>query len=97
MKKFRRHAFGWFFILLGFVGLFLPILQGILFLIIGVIILAPEIPLFRKILDKLEKRYPAVFEQATSFLKRISARMERKKRRCAVDSQCNKIKDPESL
>ena len=39
MKKGAKHylflALGWIFIFLGILGLFLPILQGILFLAIG--------------------------------------------------------------
>jgi uncharacterized membrane protein YbaN (DUF454 family) len=31
-----RQALGWFFILLGLLGLVLPVLQGVLFLVIGV-------------------------------------------------------------
>ena len=72
MKKVYRHFFGWFFILLGIVGLFLPILQGILFLIIGTIILAPEVPFFSRILVKLEKKYPDIFDQAKHCLHRLS-------------------------
>lgn len=72
MQKVYRHFFGWFFILLGVVGLFLPILQGILFLIIGTIILAPEVPFFNRILVKLEKKYPDLFERAKNFLHRMT-------------------------
>jgi hypothetical protein len=31
-----RQVIGWFFIFLGLLGLFLPVLQGVLFLVIGV-------------------------------------------------------------
>ena len=31
---------GWFFVVLGILGIFLPILQGILFLAIGLILLS---------------------------------------------------------
>lgn len=74
MKKVYRHFFGWFFILLGIIGLFLPVLQGILFLVIGTIILAPEVPFFSRTLVKLEKKYPDIFEQAKRFLHRRSCR-----------------------
>jgi len=55
---------GWPLLLLGVVGLFLPFLQGILFLIIALTILAPEVPAFRRLISALRKRYPAVFERA---------------------------------
>lgn len=72
MKKVYRYFFGWFFILLGIIGLFLPILQGILFLVIGTIILAPAVPFFSRILVKLENKYPDIFEQAKRLLHRMS-------------------------
>jgi uncharacterized membrane protein YbaN (DUF454 family) len=64
MKRVLRHVFGWFFIVLGIIGCFLPILQGILFIIVGVSILAPEIPLFHRVMVRLKDRYPEVFEKA---------------------------------
>ena len=68
MKKVYRHFFGWFFILLGIIGLFLPVLQGILFLVIGTVILAPAVPFFSRILVKVENKYPDIFAQAKRFL-----------------------------
>jgi uncharacterized membrane protein YbaN (DUF454 family) len=79
MKKVYRHVFGWFFILLGIIGLFLPILQGVLFLFVGAIILAPEVPFFQKLIDKLEKRHPEIFEKAKLLLHKISERFRRKR------------------
>jgi uncharacterized protein len=78
MKKVYRHFFGWFFIVLGFIGLFLPVLQGVLFLFIGAIILAPEVSFFRKIIEKLEKRYPDIFEKANHLLDRLCTRFLKK-------------------
>lgn len=72
MKILVRHVFGWFFIFLGVIGLFLPILQGVLFLFIGAIILAPEVPFFQRIIKKLEGKHPRTFARAKLFLRRIS-------------------------
>jgi len=72
VNKFCRYFFGWFFIFLGIIGLFLPVLQGILFLVIGTIILAPAVPFFSRILVKLENKYPDIFAQAKRFLHRMS-------------------------
>jgi uncharacterized protein len=63
-RRAWRHIVGWPLLLLGVVGLFLPFLQGILFLIIALTILAPEVPAFRRLISALRKRYPAVFERA---------------------------------
>jgi len=45
-------------------GLFLPFLQGILFIMIALTILAPEVPAFRRLIATLRKHCPAVFEKA---------------------------------
>lgn len=58
---------GWVFLVLGVLGLFLPILQGILFLLLGLILLARAQPRFRLIKMRLKRRYPkyaAAFEAA---------------------------------
>jgi len=57
-KKIGMLIVGWFFIGLGIVGLFLPILQGILFIMIGLAILSSRSELVRRLLKHLEERYP---------------------------------------
>jgi hypothetical protein len=64
LKRFLRLVFGTVFLILGVLGLFLPVLQGILFLIVGLLILAPESRRIRELLAFLRKKYPAVFEHA---------------------------------
>lgn len=70
-RRFLLRLTGWFCIFLGILGLILPILQGILFLLIGIYILArvsPRIRLFRrKLRAKARTRYPkwtGKFEEA---------------------------------
>jgi uncharacterized membrane protein YbaN (DUF454 family) len=62
MRRRIRHyvilSLGWIFILLGIFGLFLPILQGILFLCVGGLLLSSESPLMRLLIMKLGRRYP---------------------------------------
>ena len=62
MRRRVRHyiilTLGWIFIFLGILGLFLPILQGILFLCIGFLLLSSESPLVRLLIMKLGRRYP---------------------------------------
>ncbi len=43
-----RQVLGWIFILLGLVGLVLPVLQGVLFLVIGVILIGRRNWLIRR-------------------------------------------------
>jgi hypothetical protein len=52
------RVLGWTFVFLGVLGLFLPILQGILFLAIGFVMLSYESPWFRHQLERLEKSSP---------------------------------------
>ena len=57
-KKIGLLILGWFFIGLGIIGLFLPILQGILFIMIGLAILSSRSQLIKRFLKHLEERYP---------------------------------------
>jgi uncharacterized protein len=70
---------GWAFILLGILGLFLPILQGVLFLLVGLIILSSEYVWAHRLLTKLRERFPKIGRtadqataKATAWLRRIS-------------------------
>ena len=51
---------GWFFIFLGILGLFLPVLQGILFLAIGAVLLSSVSPRARLLRLKAGQRWPVV-------------------------------------
>ncbi|HOD34470.1 MAG TPA: PGPGW domain-containing protein [Syntrophales bacterium] len=74
MKKVWRYIIGWFFVVLGIIGCFLPILQGILFMAIGFLILAPEVPFIQRLLLKMRSRYPEVFKKAEEYKKKIKDR-----------------------
>lgn len=49
---------GGFFFVLGILGLFLPILQGALFLLISLVLLAKAHPRFRLLKQRIRRRYP---------------------------------------
>jgi uncharacterized membrane protein YbaN (DUF454 family) len=79
LKRIAVLLVGWGFILLGIVGLFLPILQGILFLLIGLAILSSEYVWAHHLLTKLRQRFPrldrtanAATAKATEWLQRLS-------------------------
>ena len=72
---------GWAFVVFGIIGLFLPILQGILFLLVGLIILATEYHWARHLLEKVKARFPSAArhsheasEKAKVWLHRITRR-----------------------
>ena len=62
-KKITILVVGWFFVALGIVGLFLPILQGILFIAIGLLILSKESRWAKTMFLKLRQRYPQQYEK----------------------------------
>lgn len=59
-KRILKLAAGWTFILLGLAGLVLPFLQGILFLIIGLLILSTESEWAHRLLHRLRESHPKV-------------------------------------
>ncbi len=59
-KRIAILALGWGFILLGIVGLVVPILQGFLFLLIGLALLSSESKTARRILERMRVRYPGL-------------------------------------
>lgn len=63
VKKLVVLLSGWCFILLGVIGLFLPVLQGVLFLLIGLFILSSEYIWAHRILQKLRSRCPTLAHQ----------------------------------
>lgn len=58
IKRWAWIAAGWTFIVLGVLGLFLPFLQGILFLLIGLLILSSEYVWAHKLLQRLRGHFP---------------------------------------
>ena len=63
IKRIGLLIIGWFFIVLGILGLFLPILQGILFILIGLAILSSRSDTIKRLLKHLEERYPQYHEK----------------------------------
>ena len=58
-RRLVRLVLGWTFVLLGVAGLFLPVLQGVLFLFVGVALLSLASPRVRLWRMRLGARYPA--------------------------------------
>ena len=58
VKRIIKIAVGIFFVILGVIGLFLPILQGVLFIGIGLAILSTESRRLRAMFHKLKERFP---------------------------------------
>jgi uncharacterized membrane protein YbaN (DUF454 family) len=73
-RQYWRHVVGWPLLLLGVVGLALPFLQGILFILVALTVLAPEVPALRRLVSALRKRYPVVFEKAAAMKENLKRR-----------------------
>ncbi len=48
---------------LGIVGLFIPVLQGVVLLLVAFALLASDIPVIREWRDQLRRRYPRLFRE----------------------------------
>lgn len=57
---------------LGVVGLFLPIVQGVLFMLLGLAVLATENRHARHVVETLKRRYPGPWKQAERLRARLS-------------------------
>ena len=77
LKKILIQFVGWVFILLGIVGLFLPILQGFLFLFIGLIILSSQYPWAHRVLERIRQRFPRISRTADQASERASLWLKR--------------------
>jgi uncharacterized membrane protein YbaN (DUF454 family) len=64
IKRIVLLIVGWGFIFLGIIGLFLPVLQGILFILVGLIILSAEYTWAHRLLEKAKARFPRVARRA---------------------------------
>src|SRR5215217_7566904 len=82
-----RQVLGWFFILLGLLGLVLPVLQGVLFLVIGVALVGRRNWLIRRstlVFKRLLRRWAAVQTPLVGAAGRIALRAQWK---CSRESR----------
>jgi uncharacterized membrane protein YbaN (DUF454 family) len=73
LRRIAILTLAWLFILLGILGLFLPFLQGVLFLFIGLLLLSRESETARRQLERLRARYSKVghyMDEAEGWMKK---------------------------
>lgn len=95
MKRILILTVGWTFVVLGVLGLFLPVLQGILFLAIGFIILSKESRMVRGWTVRLRRRFPIfnkVWKDAERRAEKIRRKFRKKSHSFTVES--NVLGDP---
>jgi len=78
--SFSKLLLGWFLVILGIAGLFLPFLQGILFLFLGVTILSAESKWVRRRLAKLRKHFPRQVARIRALRFKLHRAFKRQKR-----------------
>jgi uncharacterized membrane protein YbaN (DUF454 family) len=74
MAKPVVQLIGWMFLVAGVAGLFLPFLQGILFIFVGLMILSWQYEWAGKVLVKARTRFPQMAEQLDGFLQKMRKR-----------------------
>jgi uncharacterized protein len=70
MKRLALIAAGWALLLLGAIGLFIPVLPGVLFLLIGLSILSVEYEWARRWVAALRRRFPDADKRLQAILAR---------------------------
>ena len=70
LRKYSKLALGYLLIVLGFIGLFVPILQGILFLTLGSLLLSTHSTTFKKLKDRIKVKYPQAYAYVKSRIHR---------------------------
>ena len=103
MQKFLKKVIvlfvGWGFVALGVIGLFVPVLQGILFLLIGLLILSTEYVWAHRLVQRVRARFPAIASKCDDAKVRAEHWIEKlfsspvRPRRNVPNSSTNKPKD----
>lgn len=71
VKRLALIAAGWTLLLLGSIGLFLPVLPGVLLLLVGLSILSVEYEWARRWVDALRRRFPMADRKLQAILARL--------------------------
>lgn len=75
-KLVLKHIAGWFFIVTGLVMLITPG-QGLLSIVIGIYLLADEIPFFGRIKEWIHHRFPRASEFVHEMGEKLKAKFHR--------------------
>jgi uncharacterized membrane protein YbaN (DUF454 family) len=70
VKRVAFNAAGWLLLMIGVVGLFLPILPGVLLMVVALSILSIEYAWARRWMSTLLHRFPATEKKLQVFLAR---------------------------
>ncbi len=77
VKRIVRLVLGWTCLVLGVVGLFVPILQGVLLILIGMALLSRDSRWARRCLMKLRLKFPDSYNRMQRSKERMRAWFDR--------------------
>ena len=60
LQRVAVIALGWFFICLGIVGLVLPVVPGAVLIVVGALMVNPQLAWLRRMLEKCRVRFPVL-------------------------------------
>ena len=81
LKRIALLTLGWTLIVLGVAGLFLPFLQGILFILAGLWVLSRESEWAHRLFVRLGDRFPRARDRMPQLKDRVRAWWDRKRGR----------------
>jgi uncharacterized membrane protein YbaN (DUF454 family) len=77
LERIVTLMLGWLLVALGVVGLFLPVLQGVLLLLLGFYVLSRESRWAKRKFDQLRARFPELDASVQRFADRLRAWRQR--------------------
>lgn len=77
VKRVVRLVLGWTCLVLGVIGLFVPILQGVLLILLGLALLSRDSRWARRCLLKLRLRFPDAYAAMQRVKERMRAMFQR--------------------
>lgn len=73
-KKLKRYVVAFFLILMGVIAAFLPVLQGWIFICLGLLVIKDDARWVRALIAKIKRRWPKVrpvFVKVESYLEKV--------------------------
>jgi uncharacterized protein len=85
LERLLLLTLGWALVALGVVGLFLPVLQGVLFILAGLSILSHESKTAQRWLERLRRRFPKADERLHLWGDRLRSVVRRRRGKSTGD------------
>jgi len=73
VRRISRHVLGWGSLAVGVAGLVLPVVQGWFLIALGSLLLSPDVPLFARLLSRIERHLPFLRPHLDRARRRLAA------------------------